>query len=147
MYKIKTLNPISPVYRDILPANFLVAPDGHLKLIDFQFAVDWNDRRIDPWLARHPAYHYTVFAGVLQKGVAWWDDADFSTLLLPSLDKSARSRIGRLRLEIPLSAGVRARLALIAFGMRLQRIFTRRGSRKRQSIDRRLERFSWLSSS
>ena len=86
-------------------------------------------------------------AGVLQKGVAWWDDADFSTLLLPSLDKSARSRIGRLRLEIPLSAGVRARLALIAFGMRLQRIFTRRGSRKRQSIDRRLERFSWLSSS
>lgn len=144
---IDSLYEAKVVYRDILPANFLVAPDGHLKLIDFQFAVDWNDRRIDPWLERHPAYHYTVFAGVLQKGVAWWDDADFSTLLLPSLDKSARSRIGRLRLEIPLSAGVRARLALIAFGMRLQRLFTRCGSRKRQSIDRRLERFSWLSSS
>lgn len=135
------------VYRDILPTNFLVAPDGHLRLIDFQFAVDMATRKIDPWLRRHPAYHFTVFAAVLQNGVAWWDDADFSTLLLPSLDKSARSRIGRLRLEVPLSMSVRMRLSLVALGMRIRRLFTRNGSRKRQSLDRRLERFSWLSSS
>ena len=135
------------VYRDILPANFLVASDGHLKLVDFQFAVDWNDRRIDPWLARHPAYHFTVFACVLQNGVAWWDDADFSTLLLPSLDKGARERSGRLRLEIPLSAPVRARLSLSALRMRIQRLFARPGSSRRLSLDRRLARFREFSPS
>jgi len=129
------------VYRDILPSNFLVAPDGHLKLVDFQFAVDWNAPRVDPWLGRHPAYHFAVFAAVLRKGVAWWDDAGFATLLLPSLRTRAKSRMGRLRYEIRLSPAVRLRLWLLALGMRVQRLFARPGSRKRQSLDRRLERF------
>ena len=49
--------------------------------------------------------------------------------------------------DIPFSPLVRIRLGLLAGCMKIQRMFTRPGSRKRQSIDRRLERFSWSSSS
>ena len=130
------------VYRDILPTNFLVAPDGHLRLIDFQFAVDMATKRVDPWLRRHPAYHFVVFATALTRRAAWWDDALFVSLLFPSLRERAKARAGRLRLEIPLSPLVRLRLRLLEFGMRIRRLFTKPGSRKRAALDRRLMRFA-----
>ncbi len=129
------------VHRDILPSNFLVAPDGHLRLIDFQFAVDMDTRRIDPWLMRRPTYHFAVFAAAMESDKAWWDDAAFVDFLFPFLRDRVRSRIGRLRLDIPFTPSTRLRLALFAFTIRAQRFFTRNGSRRRRALDRRLERF------
>lgn len=131
------------VYRDILPSNFLLAPDGHLRLIDFQFAVDMATKRIDPWLQRRPTYHFAVFAAGIGPNCAWWDDAMFASCLFPSVRKSAKQRIGRLRLEIPFTASVRLRLRLLALAMRVQRLFTAKGSRRRAALDRRLKRFTW----
>jgi serine/threonine protein kinase len=144
---VDALHAANVVHRDILPSNFLVAPDGHLKLIDFQFAVDMATKKVDPWLLRRPTYHFLVFAAAIGPTGAWWDDAAFVDFLFPFLRERLRSRIGRLRFVFPFSPLVRLRLRLLANGMKLQRLFTRDGSRKRQSIDRRLERFSWLSSS
>jgi len=131
------------VHRDFLPSNFLIAADGHLKLIDLQFAVDMESRRIDPWLKRNPQYHFGVFAAVITRDGAWWDDAAFACLLLPSLRSRARSRIGRLRFEVPFSPFVRIRLRMLVLIMRMQRMFCRRNSRRRKVLDRRLERFKW----
>ena len=144
---VDALHGANVVHRDILPSNFLVAPDGHLRLIDFQFAVDMAVKKVDPWLLRRPAYHFLVFAAAMGPKGAWWDDAAFVDFLFPFLRGRIASRIGRLRFEIPFSPIVRIRLGLLAGCMKIQRMFTRPGSRKRQSIDRRLERFSWLSSS
>ena len=129
------------VHRDILPSNFLIAPNGHLKLIDLQFAVDMENQRIDPWLQRHPQYHFGIFAAAVTCDGAWWDDAAFACMLLPSLRDGARSRIGRLRFEVHFTPSDRIKLRLFVLMMRMQRMFCSRGSRKRKALDRRLERF------
>lgn len=43
------------VHRDIRPANLIVRADGHVKLIDFQFAAPFGETLEDPWFSRHPA--------------------------------------------------------------------------------------------
>ena len=129
------------IHRDILPSNFLIAPDGHLKLIDFQFAVDMGTQCIDPWLKRHPKYHFAVFAAVVTRHGAWWDDAYFAGMLLPTMRERVRSRIGRLRFEIAFSPLDRIRLRFFVFTMTIQRMFCTKESRKRNALDRRLDRF------
>ena len=133
------------VFRDMQPPNFLVGPDGRLKLIDFQFAVDMKSGRaaFDPWLRRHPVYHYLVFATGLCRGRAYWDDAEFALLLSPSFREALMPRVGRFRLEIRLSSLVRLVLFSQKIIMRAQRALSKNGSRKRSALDRRLERFKW----
>jgi len=129
------------VYRDIFPPNFLIAPDGHLKLIDCQFAVDMATKRMDSWMKRHPCYHYGVFAAILDKDMAWWDDAVFASMMLPSCKNRIQPLHGRLRLKIKFTLNERLRLKIYEWDMRFRRLFTSRASRKRRVLDRRLARF------
>lgn len=50
-----TLEHLEIVHRDIRPANLIIGADGHVKLIDFQFAVPFGKTLEDPWFSRHPA--------------------------------------------------------------------------------------------
>ena len=140
---VDALHGANVVHRDILPSNFLVAPDGHLRLIDFQFAVDMAARTIDSWLARRPMYHFFVFAAGYSRGGAWWDDASFLAFLFPSLRPVLSSRIGRLRFEIKFSPVMKVRIFLAAMTMRVQRMFARKGSSRRTAIERRLGRMGY----
>ena len=140
---VDALHCANVVHRDILPSNFLVAPDGHLRLIDFQFAVDMAARTIDSWLARRPMYHFFVFAAGYSRGGAWWDDASFLAFLFPSLRPVLSSRIGRLRFEIKFSPVMKVRIFLAAMTMRVQRMFARKGSSRRTAIERRLGRMGY----
>lgn len=140
---VDALHGANVVHRDILPSNFLVAPDGHLRLIDFQFAVDMAARTIDSWLARRPMYHFFVFAAGYSRGGAWWDDASFLAFLFPSLRPVLSSRIGRLRFEIKFSSVMKVRIFFAAMTMRVQRMFARKGSSRRTAIERRLGRMGY----
>ena len=140
---VDALHGANVVHRDILPSNFLVAPDGHLRLIDFQFAVDMAVKKVDPWLARRPMYHFFVFAAGYSRGGAWWDDASFLAFLFPSLRPVLSSRIGRLRFEIKFSPVMKVRIFLAAMTMRVQRMFARKGSSRRTAIERRLGRMGY----
>ena len=46
----KSLQEEKIVHRDILLRNFVLAKDGHLKLIDFQFAVSYDKYEEDPYI-------------------------------------------------------------------------------------------------
>ena len=140
---VDALHGANVVHRDILPSNFLGAPDGHLRLIDFQFAVDMAVKKVDPWLARRPMYHLFVFAAGYSRGGAWWDDASFLAFLFPSLRPVLSSRIGRLRFEIKFSPVMKVRIFLAAMTMRVQRMFARKGSSRRTAIERRLGRMGY----
>jgi hypothetical protein len=63
------------VWRDIIPDNFMRDSDGHLKLIDAQFAIDRNDFREDPFLLKNWSYRMLTFAHHPMTAGYGWNDA------------------------------------------------------------------------
>jgi hypothetical protein len=63
------------VHRDVNPENLLRSDDGHLKLIDFQFAVDRVAPETDSYMRRNPKYHFVHFGGNKSLGIGVWSDA------------------------------------------------------------------------
>ena len=62
------------VHRDIFVDNLMLGSNGHLKLIDFQFAIDRNDYRESVFMLRNPTYHYVTFGGEGKLGLGRWND-------------------------------------------------------------------------
>ena len=62
------------VHRDIFVDNLMLGSDGHLRLIDFQFAIDRNDYRESVFMLRNPTYHYVTFGGEGKLGLGRWND-------------------------------------------------------------------------
>ena len=62
------------VHRDIFVDNLMLGSDVHLKLIDFQFAIDRNDYRESVFMLRNPTYHYVTFGGEGKLGLGRWND-------------------------------------------------------------------------
>jgi len=136
------------VWRDIIPDNFMRDADGHLRLIDAQFAIDRNDYREDPFLLRNWSYRMIVFAHHPMTAGYGWNDAAMMLVHVLGLSDSARARelCDRLRrmsdasnfaVEHGRMDRFRMRLALAM--MRMQRVFA--GLRGRSdSLDMRIGR-------
>jgi serine/threonine protein kinase len=69
-----TLQSEGIVHRDIYHDNIFIGKDGHLKLIDFQFAIDRKTLIVTSWLKKHWKYHYIIFARTVEQLPATWND-------------------------------------------------------------------------
>ena len=90
------------VHRDVNPGNILCGADGHLKLIDFQFAIDRNNYREMPFMLQNPVYRYFKFGNCESLGIGEWNDIKGLGLIF-CLDRFA-----------PSCADVKARLTQLA---------------------------------
>ena len=91
----EALNKTGILHRDIYTDNFLLGSDGHLKVIDFQMAINRNDYHEDPWVAAHPKFLYVVFGVNHNTPCGCWDDRaalDAVLALLPATDAVTRAR-------------------------------------------------------
>jgi len=139
------------VHRDMgTMDNYLMGSDGHFRLIDFQFAVDRAVGCRDPWLRRHPAYHFVVFSGMMGTHACTWNDMKY-------LVDHLRFRMPRTMAVDEAIARIEPRVSGNAFSIRyslldrfvlkahrlslwLQRLVHRDCGRKATSIERRLGR-------
>ena len=134
------------VHRDLFADNLLLGADGHLKAIDWQLAIDRNDYREDPWVARHWKFRYVVFGVNRELGLGVWDDFHALGKILAQLPQTAAvcavaarlSAEGRtMAFAAPPDAMTRLKLRLYAVSLRLQMALRGRRHRKYAQLDRR----------
>ena len=134
------------VHRDLFADNLLLGADGHLKAIDWQLAIDRNDYREDPWVARHWKFRYVVFGVNRELGLGVWDDFHALGKILAQLPQTAAVRAVAARLSAegrtmafaaPPGAMTRLKLRLYAVSLRLQMALRGRRHRKYAQLDRR----------
>ena len=127
------------LHRDLFTDNLLLGADGHLKMIDFQLAIDRADYREDPWVERHWKFHYVVFGVNRDLGLGTWND--FYALVavlgqLPQTDAVRRvatelaADAPKMTFAAPPRGIVRFKLGLYAVSLTFQMLL-RAGNRKR----------------
>lgn len=85
----KSLLNIGIVHRDIRPQNLILAKDGHLKLIDFQFAVEYKHYREDKYIKRKPKLIKHLGDEFAPDDMYTWDDFYSISKILKLLDKKS----------------------------------------------------------
>ncbi len=142
----KALKDTGILHRDIYTDNFLLGSDGHLKIIDFQMAIDRNDYREDPWVASHPKFLYVVFGVNHDTPCGCWDDRaalDAVLALLPATDAVAQARRKLAAMpDIAFTArpplGARLKLGAYAVSLMVQAHVPWRSRKRRDQARKRL---------
>lgn len=134
------------LHRDLFADNLLLGADGHLKAIDWQLAIDRNDYREDPWVARHWKFRYVVFGVNRELGLGVWNDFHALGKVLAQLPQTAAVRAvaawlsaeeRTMAFAAPPDAGTRLKLRLYALSLRLQMALRGRRHRKYAQLERR----------
>ena len=69
-----TLVAANIVHRDIRPANMMVSPDGHVRIFDFQFAVNRDDPREQRYFVDRHVELLGVLGDIYADGHGKWND-------------------------------------------------------------------------
>lgn len=134
------------LHRDLFPDNFLLDDDGHLKVIDWQLAIDRKNYLEDPWVVKHWKFHYVVFGVNRELGLGRWNDWQALGKILAAFPQTARVTALRERLAreeqtmtfaAPPPRGTRFKLRLYALSLRLQMLLRGRRHRKYAQLERR----------
>jgi hypothetical protein len=129
----ETLHETGIIHRDVSKANLLCGQDGHLKLIDFQFAVDRRAYHESRFMRRNPKYLYVHFGNCEELGLGRWNDVlrlmkCLHTLAPQAEDAQAclRTLATRMTFSAPVPPTVRFRLNAYRASLAIQRLFVRK---------------------
>ena len=133
-------------HRDIFPGNLMLDDDGHLRLIDLQFSVDFDRPQPDVWLRQHPKYHYLSLGIHPAFGIGVWNDAESLSICLGFLPQTDAVRAARTALKnrakdrfcrVPVTALERCRIFLYAVSLSFQVLFRPTSEKRARLSDRR----------
>lgn len=135
------------VHRDLFEDNFLLSGDGHLKVIDWQLAIDGNLPREDPWVLKNWKFRYVVFGVNRDLPAGEWNDflaMDAILAKFPQTDRvkearaSIASRAPAMSYRDPPDAATRLKLNLYAVSLLLQMCLRGGKHKKHPQLARRL---------
>lgn len=145
---ITTLHSARIVHRDVFIDNLMVGEDGHLKLIDMQFAIMRDRYEECRWMQKNWKYRYVTMGVVSGMPPGVWNDVVGMLGCVNSIcPKEEVSRvvdelkkfeeISVFAPEIPKWDYIRFRCLLLR--LNLQSVFLRDG-KKKQALKRRIDR-------
>jgi hypothetical protein len=148
---LRALDASGVVHRDVYLDNLMVGDDGHLKLIDFQFAVDRNRYEECAWMRRNWKYRYVVLGIVSGLPIGVWNDASGMMRVAERLCVgNERGRVvayikeyvERLAFSSQISLADRIRLRIYKHRLKVQNFLSFKGNKK-QARQRRIQRLEW----
>ena len=153
LHLANALSATGVVHRDLFTDNLLLDADGHIKAIDFQFAIDQNNYCECRWMQRNWKYRYVVFGVNHDLGLGVWNDAEALVrilTMLPQVDavKSAVFRLSKCGKDGSFKAppGILCRCAIFFYAVSLgaQLLLKKDNFKKRDRIRNRLSRIADL---
>ena len=142
----RALREAGVVHRDVFSDNLILGADGHLKLIDFQLAIDRADYHEDPWVVRHWKFRYVVFGVNRELGLGVWNDFHALGKVLALLPQTAavKDAAAWLAAEAPQMTFAAPpdrltwfKLRLYALSLRFQMLLNRNRPEKFARLERR----------
>ncbi|MBS7286617.1 MAG: hypothetical protein KIH06_05075 [Kiritimatiellae bacterium] len=146
---LRALENTNVVHRDLFTDNLFLDSDGHLKAIDFQFAIDRTNYRECEWMQKNRKYQYVVFGVNHDLGLGVWNDAAALLRITEKLPQSPKTKevMEKLRksftnglFRAPPDVMTKIKLWFYALSLVMQKFLHRKDAAKCARLETRLNR-------